>query len=378
MTFREADHPRHPRKTPGGHGGEFRDDGVPNAPGPDWADALDARVTTKSRAAKRAPAKKKAAKKAAPKKAAPRKAPVKAAKSTPAKKAAPRKGIVTARREQARAVNPTGYADIRSQPSRHGSFGTEKEAGEYQPGGWEELSGAGMAEQHVAKNLQIYQRLYPDDEISARDMRDLQAFASDAYPDDGVRYFRNGPHLVIDRTTDEDVDLVRMGAHLDRLFARYPPPGPVKVDVFPPGKIPGHEDNAGIHGAAGRGGLHMSVSSEMFSTGRESHKIHYTLPSGKIVGHFMPSRRKNAQRLEYTMSHEYGHMMDFRTEEDSHSEEIFHDAGLMDHLGHYGHTNGHEAYAEAFAEFDMTNGRSRNPAVKAFAQKYGWRLLPNE
>lgn len=48
------------------------------------------------------------------------------------------------------------------------------------------------------------------------------------------------------------------------------------------------------------------------------------------------------------------------------------DVPAVDGLSNYGHTNPHEAYAELFTEWTLSNGTTDSPAAQAYGRIYGW------
>lgn len=104
--------------------------------------------------------------------------------------------------------------------------------------------------------------------------------------------------------------------------------------------------------------------------------------------------------VEYTITHEYGHLTEFAhdilipgeakpltaaglavklSSPALKSNAAFKAANklaanLPPHSGlsEYGKSNAHEAYAECFAEFTLTGGKTTNPVAQAYAKEFGW------
>lgn len=78
-------------------------------------------------------------------------------------------------------------------------------------------------------------------------------------------------------------------------------------------------------------------------------------------------------RWLYVLAHEWGHVSD--TSLGEHREwALWWDLGYQ--LSAYGQTGPAEGYAEAFAEWILTQGRTSNPAARVYADRYSWSNLP--
>jgi phage portal protein BeeE len=164
--------------------------------------------------------------------------------------------------------------------------------------------------------------------------------------------YANGPHQVVIRNgsglTSSQVREVQDAA--DDLLASLPLVRPYKVVVNPRGE---HRD-AGHHTPGT-----VQIWADVFDGNDER------------PGHYMPSVDR-VSYLQYVLTHEFGHAMDYRKD---------HPGGQNDgidreherSLSGYSRQGSHEAYAEAFAEWVLTGGSSTNPAVREYADRYGWR-----
>lgn len=96
-------------------------------------------------------------------------------------------------------------------------------------------------------------------------------------------------------------------------------------------------------------------------------------------GFQMPSAKTGRTNdMSYLMMHEYGHHVDFN----KHSAGGYHykthplykNPSFTKHLSTYGKTDPHgiEAYAETFAEWNHSKGKTKNPAAIAMARYEGW------
>lgn len=96
-------------------------------------------------------------------------------------------------------------------------------------------------------------------------------------------------------------------------------------------------------------------------------------------GFQMPSAKDgDTDNMDYLLTHEYGHHLDF----DRHSNNgysydqhpMYDNYAFRSHLSDYGQSDskGVEAYAETFAEWHHSGGRTDNPAARAMARYEGW------
>ena len=102
-------------------------------------------------------------------------------------------------------------------------------------------------------------------------------------------------------------------------------------------------------------------------------------PDPKAAGAFkMPALGEHAQ-FDYTLAHEWGHSIDVSQSvnyasrsaqikkvytENKDKENAF--------VSGYSHENNKEMFAEMFAEWYLSKGKSTNPVVNSFAEKFGW------
>lgn len=96
-------------------------------------------------------------------------------------------------------------------------------------------------------------------------------------------------------------------------------------------------------------------------------------------GFQMPSAKKgDTNNMDYLLTHEYGHHVDFSEHSnqgysyDRHP--LYDNPSFKQHLSRYGKSDarGVEGYAETFAEWHHTGGRTKNPAAIAMARYEGW------
>lgn len=73
----------------------------------------------------------------------------------------------------------------------------------------------------------------------------------------------------------------------------------------------------------------------------------------------------------YVIAHEYGHQFDFSNRRSA-SVGLFENEKVRSNLSNYGKTMAQEGYAEAFAEWHLSKGETRNPAAIAYARHQKW------
>lgn len=84
----------------------------------------------------------------------------------------------------------------------------------------------------------------------------------------------------------------------------------------------------------------------------------------------MPAAR-GADAAHYTATHEFGHQFDFSNRRRS-SVGLFETPSIKRHISEYGRSNSKEGYAESFAEWHVSEGKTTNPAARAYAQHNNW------
>lgn len=172
---------------------------------------------------------------------------------------------------------------------------------------------------------------------------------------DGIRTrtYENGPHQIV-ILGDIDVtpaQLAEVKSSLDDIVPRLPLLRPYKVVI---------EDRGGLESQHFPGQLRIASRA-------------LTHPTAGEVGHHMP-QVAGGSYVRYQIAHELGHGMDYRSGHPGGRED-----GLRKRydssLSSYGKGDDGEAYAEAFAEWLLSDGRTSNPAAKAYAKKYGWAVV---
>lgn len=81
--------------------------------------------------------------------------------------------------------------------------------------------------------------------------------------------------------------------------------------------------------------------------------------------------------IKHVVSHEYGHVLDYnsRTVKSSLKSKVLYAKAKSDasDLSLYGKTSKEEAYAEAFADWTTSSGKTSNDTTKNYANSYGWK-----
>lgn len=92
------------------------------------------------------------------------------------------------------------------------------------------------------------------------------------------------------------------------------------------------------------------------------------------MGHSHPGwfmKTKDVPGTHYVLTHEYGHQFDF-TNKRSSARGLYENKNIKNSLSVYGKANPHEAYAEAFAAWHTSQGKTTNPAAIAYARHEKW------
>lgn len=110
----------------------------------------------------------------------------------------------------------------------------------------------------------------------------------------------------------------------------------------------------------------MFVNSSNLYTNRFSDLV----SNPKHKNWFMPSAQE-VDPVHYLVSHESGHQYDFIAGRNA-AKPLYKNKAIRKQLSKYGQKPAIEAYAEAFAEWHTTKGKTSNPAARAYAQHEGW------
>lgn len=185
-----------------------------------------------------------------------------------------------------------------------------------------------------------------------------------------VTMFGRGEHAVLVNHLDrmDTARLKRMFTATDELLRAFPPkPGQALMMAI------GETGNA--YGLT-RVGLHsITLDARLFE---KVYPASYFQTGDK---HFMPVADQ-AHGIEYVLAHEWGHAIEGdpgaqtarAVEGKATLLSMYRKFKYDDDLSGYGGTSTHEAYAESFAEWWLTRGRTTNPVAQAYAREFDWRL----
>lgn len=177
--------------------------------------------------------------------------------------------------------------------------------------------------------------------------------------------YRNGPHsIVVDSDIATEVDLDRILPVMDDLIKRFPPArgGGAKISIRSAAAAKKRDTRKGDTGGK-MTGLSTGIDGEV--TIMLSEDVFGPAPA-RAGGWHMPAA-SSTDRAAYTLMHEWGHALE---SPDAH----YPGDGHQHDLGRYGQTNEHEGFAEAFAEWYATGGKTKNKAAQDLAKQNGWSM----
>jgi Protein of unknown function (DUF935) len=240
-------------------------------------------------------------------------------------------------------------------------------AATFRPGQWKKLDREQDFKDQLAADVKYYEDHESTDGPYPADWRERVTKWARGRANNADAVYRNGPHRVVlskgtrDKLTDEQVQELLDAS--DEIFTSLPLTRPYTVMV----------DNA----SGERGGQHFPgrivIGPDLFNA-----------PTSDSGGFYMKAANRTS-RLRYVLAHEFGHAMDHREGREA----DLNPSRLPDHiheeysadLSRYARTGPNrviESYAEAFAEWFITKGKTRNKAALAYARKYGWKAaLPS-
>jgi hypothetical protein len=130
---------------------------------------------------------------------------------------------------------------------------------------------------------------------------------------------------------------------VDDLHTKYPPKSQVPMTIM--------IENMQVNGMTVRGNPVMMIDANKANDLGDTD--------------FMPSAPSKGNGIKYVLAHEWGHVVDSRSDDKV--------TNHTDGMSEYGKSHPREGFAEAFADNYVTNGKSTNPATKAYAEEEGWR-----
>lgn len=340
----KAEHPRWPARTPGGLGGQFMETGEGLVK--QIAGAFERVQTPQGRA--------QILSELNPEQLA---GVAKAATAVQIPRGAPRDEIIRTLSSPVRGGRPA--APGAPAPQAGGSAAKVSA-----PDGWSEVDVAAQRKQAEEKLKAALDR------SDAPDKEKLQRLGmrliDDMYGSDAGRTFQRGNVTVTVAGGVEDIDqadLDLVTRRMEALQAAFPQAGPVSVTVMPRATMErlGGDRRAGIALPSSATG---GQSVFMLHEGGFKH----VPEAGEMPAH----ADEKLTEAEWTLVHEFGHLLERRSGESGDLHDA-HSHGDHDHgLSEYGRTNPQEGYAEAFAEWWVSGGKTDNKAAKAYAERFGW------
>lgn len=259
---------------------------------------------------------------------------------------------------------PRPVKENRHLPGKHDqkTHGHGHKAGGYKAGAWNKVSNEDRIRQIEAN---LHEDLYPAvvQEMGPDGVRKL---AERMAGSNGVVYTNGENHRVhfsSDQLTEaEHKDLL---ANVDEM-QRLAPLDKLDLDVAAQ-----HSFRQGVGGETevGTGNIRLN---ETIYTKYDRTGLMFGTP-----GWVMPiNERVSVSR--YVLAHEWGHAVDTQTNNPRGQKKFMRPddlqaVGLVSGMSQYGQTHTYEGYAEAFAEFALTGGKTSNLAVKIYADAYDWR-----
>lgn len=159
-------------------------------------------------------------------------------------------------------------------------------------------------------------------------------------------------------------EMLRTEAKMHNLYPLHPPRD---IVVAQPGKGSFIDDDT--FGVVHGDNPNVYINSEKLGLDVNKYEDGFQMPSAKTG---------RTDSMEYLLMHEYGHQVDFsKHSKGGYSYEthpMYRNPAFKESLSTYGlsDSRGVEAYAETFAEWNYSGGKTRNPAAIAMARYEGW------
>lgn len=204
-----------------------------------------------------------------------------------------------------------------------------------------------------------------------------------------VVYYKGENKVVFDKTVPAAKQKMVMDT-LDTLDAEYPKAGGRTILVGRDANKVAGRLPAGTGGVTDKMGGHLIglTTATVKLSDDEMHHMASTLEGPKIVGRHGPAgfaeqaaADPNVHPIQYILTHEFGHSMDDPAAEGSRTVGEYVDAHNLATQGafrttqagsQYGETDPSEAFAEAFAEWNLSKGKTTDPQSIALARAQGW------
>lgn len=245
-----------------------------------------------------------------------------------------------------RQIQPTDIVRT-NEPQQAGPAEIAKPVAEsdgYVPGAWTLQSDHEAQIQAIEANLR---KLTPEDQHAG--LRKIAEEFVAGTTDDTDLEFHNGPHIV--RFTGELTEEQRQTflGYVDQLQTAAPTGRNMHIVV-----APSKDFEVGVGGETTLSTGYMRINEQTLK---------------EKVWHGMPVSNTVSSAL-YVLAHEWGHS--FPAKEDAREEHIHHEAIAAGGMSRYGKTTPAESYAEAFAEWLLSSGRTTNKAAQSYAKRFEW------
>ena len=272
---------------------------------------------------------------------------------------------------------------------------TDADTSGWRPGQWvkgdiEDVRASIRAEKYA--DLEQYNREWPDYAYSHEDMTESARIQVENEIPEGSVVYENGPLRIVVKSGHYEPGPWRP----DRpLIPAEQPPSTELIEA-----VANHLDALYAANPLGDRPMHVifsgrPVSGDAAHAGKDTISLHPSsaltldLPETEVVGNQMPTYNRTPMVL-YTLTHEYGHVLSYRhghqwisgrlhnelpkyTDEELRTPGWLPGPDLDGRLSVYGTMWDHpEGYAEAFAEWWLTGGQTRNASVLAYQGLAGW------
>lgn len=220
----------------------------------------------------------------------------------------------------------------------------------YAPGNWQLQTDHEERIQEVAKSLRAFNKDMSDEQL--REM--AEKFVLETVEESDVT-FRNGPHEVTFTGKLSPEKQQEFLGHVDTMQSKYPSGRKMSIAV-----APSTEFGRGVGGETTLGTGYMRINERVMKQ---------DFWPGMPVSKDVPSAL-------YVLAHEWGHAFpDKESARDKHVHRDAIKAGGMTKYGTVGEDERNapaEGYAEAFAEWSLTDGKTTNKAAQEYAKRFHW------
>jgi hypothetical protein len=230
----------------------------------------------------------------------------------------------------------------------------------YKPGAWRPATHEQRLQQvaeQIAPNIRMKSWDYTHGGYKmseAESLKQAKVRAGELVGGHDEKLLVNGPHWIAasQNVTISDREMAHLGSLADGHLARNPIPDGQSLQLLVQNgwTMQSHLGETDVH--TGR----ITLNDTLFFS--RNLKLSGMMPAAKKV-----------PAVDYIMAHEWGHTQSLLG--DPRVDKIFDRADPK--MSPYSHGEAHEAYAEAFAEFTLSKGATRNATVKKYAATFGWK-----